>query len=617
MSTRQYAWQRAAAPQAQRFLEPAAGRALDAGTRAQMEARLGHDFSAVRVHTDALASDTARAFGARAFTVGGDIGFAAGRYSPRTPDGARLLAHELVHTMQQRRDHGTSPSAIGALEAAETEADHVAAAGVADTRSAAPRVAAVTAPVQFDLESPGRLATVHENIFPAAATPGAAPASGSSLGRQPWRPRTAPGGGTARLIVRQVRDAIAAIERDDPDQVAPPPIRTSEADVDRDVLVANTRLRAHFPQITVSVSDADLQSAAGVLGPAETDTAKFQNDWLWNRLPDLSDIEDYAIDYGDTEAEALRNELLGDADLGPKLRAMSRRVGGMHRGTGLAHVIRVNRGTTELQRSATLVHELVHMFAAPAYTRWVATTANDDLYDEGITEWLARRVMTTEERALPTRYTPRLRRVETEIAPHVSEDDIARAYFQGEIWRLETRSTIARSEFETATGLRAGAGAREEAARSRAGPGINQEVVHDAHYRFLNLGHDRADPKPQHVDYFVRLKSRLLDPQPLITLRFVGHASSPGSFVHNDRLSLRRAQAFYRMARDHGVASARLPDEAAPPHHGEHVPTLTEEDPQTRAFNRRVELFLAGAARTPGSAPGTPTAPRDERREES
>ena len=31
--------------------------------------------------------------------------------------------------------------------------------------------------------------------------------------------------------------------------------------------------------------------------------------------------------------------------------------------------------------------------------------------------------------------------IEQEVAPFVSEDDIARAYFQGEVWRLESPSS--------------------------------------------------------------------------------------------------------------------------------------------------------------------------------
>jgi hypothetical protein len=77
------------------------GQPLDAATRAFMEPRFGHDFSRVRVHADAQAAESARAVEAQAYTVGAEIVFGAGRYTPQTNDGRRLLAHELTHVVQQ------------------------------------------------------------------------------------------------------------------------------------------------------------------------------------------------------------------------------------------------------------------------------------------------------------------------------------------------------------------------------------------------------------------------------------------------------------------------------------------------------------------------------------
>jgi len=74
---------------------------LGADDRAYFESRLGHDFSRVRVHTGEPAEASAKAVHANAYTVGRDIVFAAARYAPHTPEGRRLLAHELVHVVQQ------------------------------------------------------------------------------------------------------------------------------------------------------------------------------------------------------------------------------------------------------------------------------------------------------------------------------------------------------------------------------------------------------------------------------------------------------------------------------------------------------------------------------------
>jgi len=61
-----------------------------------------HDFSRIRIHTDAGAARSAGSVGALAYTVGEHIVFAAGRYRPETTSGRHLLAHELAHTIQQQ-----------------------------------------------------------------------------------------------------------------------------------------------------------------------------------------------------------------------------------------------------------------------------------------------------------------------------------------------------------------------------------------------------------------------------------------------------------------------------------------------------------------------------------
>jgi hypothetical protein len=77
------------------------GRPLDAETRAEMEPRFNQDFSRVRVHTDAGAAQSAQAVNANAYTAGSHIVFDSGRYSPASPSGQSLMAHELTHVVQQ------------------------------------------------------------------------------------------------------------------------------------------------------------------------------------------------------------------------------------------------------------------------------------------------------------------------------------------------------------------------------------------------------------------------------------------------------------------------------------------------------------------------------------
>jgi hypothetical protein len=95
------------------------GQPLDASTRAFMEPRFGHDFSKVRIHTDAKAAESARVLGARAYTMGQNLVFGAREYGPGTLDGKRLLGHELAHVVQQHNQKGDAANEEGL----EQEAD--------------------------------------------------------------------------------------------------------------------------------------------------------------------------------------------------------------------------------------------------------------------------------------------------------------------------------------------------------------------------------------------------------------------------------------------------------------------------------------------------------------
>ncbi len=81
------------------------GQSLSPAARSFFEPRFGHDFSDVRVHTGNSAAETSRSISARAFTVGRDVVFGSGEYSPESRSGRRLLAHELSHVVQQQSMH--------------------------------------------------------------------------------------------------------------------------------------------------------------------------------------------------------------------------------------------------------------------------------------------------------------------------------------------------------------------------------------------------------------------------------------------------------------------------------------------------------------------------------
>src|SRR5262245_9377508 len=105
------------------------GRPLEPDARAFFEPRFGRSFGDVRVHTDGRAGVSACDVGAEAYTAGSNIVFAPGRYDAKSPQGQKLLAHELAHVAQG------SPGASSELptrvsrpdEPAERAADALAA----------------------------------------------------------------------------------------------------------------------------------------------------------------------------------------------------------------------------------------------------------------------------------------------------------------------------------------------------------------------------------------------------------------------------------------------------------------------------------------------------------
>lgn len=108
------------------------GSPLPSNDRGFIESRFGQDFGDVRIHEDSGAGVAARELKAQAFTAGRDIYFAPGRFQPQTPEGQKLLAHELTHVVQQRSGMvapGMTKTVIGAPgDAFEQEADRASEA---------------------------------------------------------------------------------------------------------------------------------------------------------------------------------------------------------------------------------------------------------------------------------------------------------------------------------------------------------------------------------------------------------------------------------------------------------------------------------------------------------
>ncbi len=84
------------------------GRELPQEVNRKFAPKFGVNFSDVKIHNDSSADKLARSINARAFTYRNHIFFSSGEYSPHTPSGKRLLAHELTHVVQQSKSESIS-----------------------------------------------------------------------------------------------------------------------------------------------------------------------------------------------------------------------------------------------------------------------------------------------------------------------------------------------------------------------------------------------------------------------------------------------------------------------------------------------------------------------------
>ncbi|MCP2342453.1 eCIS core domain-containing protein [Actinomadura rupiterrae] len=167
------------------------GTALAPAVRADMETRLGADFSDVRVHTDAVGHEAAEAVDAHAFTSGAHIVFQRGRYDTASSAGRTMLAHELTHVIQQRSgpvagtDSGDGLKVSDPSDRFEREAEANAA-----------RVMS-TAPVQDASRGAG-------GEGGARQTPGGGPVQRVSAGARPSVQRAPKGGVKERADWREL-----------------------------------------------------------------------------------------------------------------------------------------------------------------------------------------------------------------------------------------------------------------------------------------------------------------------------------------------------------------------------------------------------------------------------
>lgn len=174
------------------------GSALSDDVRGEMQGRLGHDFSDVRVHTDSTAADSAASVNAHAYTVGNNIVFQRDKFDTSSAEGKTMLAHELTHVVQQRSGPVDGADAGGGIK-------------VSDPSD------------RFEREATANAESVMSAPAPAHAHGPEAAAPGAAVQRDAAQDEVLQG-----AFVQ--RDEAAPTEEEDPDAESGPDVQRDEAE---------------------------------------------------------------------------------------------------------------------------------------------------------------------------------------------------------------------------------------------------------------------------------------------------------------------------------------------------------------------------------------------------
>ncbi|MDO9086877.1 MAG: DUF4157 domain-containing protein [Anaerolineaceae bacterium] len=166
------------------------GQPLQLDVSDQMKQKFGHGFENVRLHTDQKSDHISRKIQARAFTIGNDIFFRKGAYSPNSEQGKNTLMHELTHVVQQSSSSNSNgPLKLGdPNDKFEQEAEGFAKGGPGNSH---PKTGSSSGAVQR-LSLAGVKKSVG-GIFSRGSKPGSSPTSTTAPTTTPPVPTTPAG----------------------------------------------------------------------------------------------------------------------------------------------------------------------------------------------------------------------------------------------------------------------------------------------------------------------------------------------------------------------------------------------------------------------------------------
>ncbi|MCI0337074.1 MAG: hypothetical protein L0226_05830 [Acidobacteria bacterium] len=221
--------------------------------------------------------------------------------------------------------------------------------------------------------------------------------------------------------------------------------KTSESEIDTIASEVNQKILKKFGGvIKTPLTDTEVQDRVKILAAEKTKDPEFIKQWLANKLNTWTTIGEYCIDEDDKRFQKVLNDILADESMAKSVRTLASRQSAFFEGEAASRTVHIHKGMEAAKAESTLIHELVHFYAHPDYRQWNAKMIVPRYINEGFAEFLAREV---EGGSARSSYEDRYEFIRDKVAKHVSVDDIASAYFAGEVWKVENISKVAKELF--------------------------------------------------------------------------------------------------------------------------------------------------------------------------
>lgn len=522
------------------------GHAMDTSTQSFMENGFGTDFSKVRIHTGNSASDLSDQIQAKAFTTGSDIYFNQGEYRPNTSSGKHLLAHELTHTIQQE---ASQPS--------------IQRQGKPNSKG--------TKPISIPKTGYDK---VHDRLLKDKK-------AGTIL--KPWN-----GKKTATLIQTEFMRKMSNLR---PALLQGKGVTKKQLDAEITPLLL--KIKKWFPMITKRTDPKTVLKNVKLMN---RNKSKLDSDLTKRILTALLGLKTSLNHYAYVPTDKTFLKMLEDLLKNGKVKRIAENFAinqsGYHKAgaRGKTNVI-INKYVTNAGRPALLVHEFMHYFSHPAFDEWLLETNASPYYAEGFAEFVTRSFAKSEGISR-SGYQTELKSVENDVAKFIPENDIFRAFFAGEVWRLEHRSKTSKKQFKKQVKLNADSSGKKEVQGSKGSKGINQRVGKN-HYRFLNFEIHKSKMKKDHKSMLKRVLKDLKSTKKPFKVSFTGYANDFASKTKDLALSKTRAGKFNEFALSEGIKRGQITNLKSPHGKGNVNPIAGNKNALGRAFNRRVDLKIS------------------------